>query len=465
MNAEVVVLGSGPGGAVTACLLAEAGRDVLLIEEGPALGLDSCEPFRVAELEQKYRNGGLTAAMGPARVQYVEARCLGGGSEINSGLYHRTPPEVLERWKRDFGLRDASPEEMGPHFEACESDLSVALCSGTLPAASLKLHAGALSLGWKCQEVPRWFRFEAGGRGRRQSMTETFIPRAKKAGCRLLAGTRANGLRSEGGRWTIRCEGAVAEVRARVVFVCGGAIQTPALLRRSGICGGVGDALQLHPTVKMVARFPEEVNHEEMGVPVHQVHEFSPRYRFGCSISTPSFLSVALHDHPRAGAEVPRDWRRMAVYYAMIESGGVGSVRPIPGFRDPLVRYRLAAGDLGILGEAMRRLAETLFAAGAETVWPCVAGGIAMESPADLARLPAEVSAAGANLMTIHLLGTGRMGEDAARCPVDSFGGVRGCERLYVNDASLLCTAPTVNPQGSIMAFARRNALRFLGGL
>ena len=55
LRAEVVVIGSGPGGAITACLLAEAGRDVLLIEEGPFLPLASCAPFSQAEMEQKYR--------------------------------------------------------------------------------------------------------------------------------------------------------------------------------------------------------------------------------------------------------------------------------------------------------------------------------------------------------------------------------------------------------------------------
>ena len=89
---EVAIIGSGPGGAITACLLAEAGRDVLLIEEGPYLPLDSCLPFSREEMVLKYRNGGLTAALGRVKVQYVEGRCVCGGSEINSGLYHRTPP-------------------------------------------------------------------------------------------------------------------------------------------------------------------------------------------------------------------------------------------------------------------------------------------------------------------------------------------------------------------------------------
>jgi choline dehydrogenase-like flavoprotein len=55
------------------------------------------------------------------------------------------------------------------------------------------------------------------------------------------------------------------------------------------------------------------------------------------------------------------------------------------------------------------------------------------------------------------------MGEDRMRCTADSFGRVHGSEGLFIADASLLCGAPGVNPQGTIMALARRNALRFLG--
>ena len=91
LRAEIVVIGSGPGGAITACLLAEAGRDVLLVEEGANLPLTSCEPFSMEEMVQKYRNGGQTVALGKNTISYVEGRCVGGGSEINSGLYHRTP--------------------------------------------------------------------------------------------------------------------------------------------------------------------------------------------------------------------------------------------------------------------------------------------------------------------------------------------------------------------------------------
>ena len=67
-----------------------------------------------------------------------------------------------------------------------------------------------------------------------------------------------------------------------------------------------------------------------------------------------------------------------------------------------------------------------------------------------------------ANLMSVHLFSSCPMGEDQNQCATDSFGRVHGFKNLFVNDASLLCTAPGVNPQGSIMALARRNALQFL---
>ena len=73
-------------------------------------------------------------------------------------------------------------------------------------------------------------------------------------------------------------------------------MQTPALLRRSGIRENVGNSLRLHPMIKVVARFPDVVNSLDMGVPVHQVKEFAPRISLGGSISTPPYLAIALRD-------------------------------------------------------------------------------------------------------------------------------------------------------------------------
>jgi len=464
----IAVVGSGPGGAITACLLAEAGRDVLLIEEGPFCPLESCPPFSKEEMLRKYRNGGQTVAMGRNKVAYVEGCCVGGGSEINSGLYHRAPPEILELWRRQFKVSALTEADLRPHFEACERELSVSLLPGAAQAASLKLHQGASRLGWKSLEVPRWFRYGPGNAagGQRQSMTRTFVPRLLQAGGKLLPQTRIQRLRRQAGKWLLQGSHASAgalRIEAETVFLCGGALQTPALLRRSGITRNIGNALQMHPTVKIVARFPDPVNAADMGVPAHQVKEFAPRLSFGCSISSPPYLALGMIDHPSWASEVRHDWTCMANYYAMLAGQGRGTVRPLPMFGDPLVRYQLGEPDRRHLAEGLGKLAEVLFAAGALALYPGLAGGPRLLSRDDLRQLPEMLPNGLARLMTVHLFSSCPMGEDQHVCATDSFGRVHGFDHLFVNDASLLCTAPGVNPQGSIMALARRNVIHFLG--
>jgi choline dehydrogenase-like flavoprotein len=472
LRAEVAVIGSGPGGAVSATLLAEAGHDVLLIEEGPHLSLESAPHFSREEILQKYRNGGVTVAMGRAKVAYVEGRCVGGSSEINRGLYHRTPPEVLETWRREFRVQACSPSELQPHFEACEQTARVSYLPGAAPAISLKLQEGATNLGWNCIEVPRLFSYARdGGRGSpgtKQSMSETFVPRYLAAGGRLLPDTRVLRVARHGGRWRLCAEHTAngmrkrtLEISAPTVVVACGAVQTPALLRRSGITRNVGDTLSFHPMAKVVARFAEPVNRLSDLEPVHQVKEFDPRFSMGCSVSKRPALALAMADHPEWLAEVDRDWSHMAIYYAQ-STGGRGVVRTLPGFRDPLVRARYNPADMADLAEGLRRLCECLFAAGAVAVYPSLVGCPALRSPADPGKLPKTLPAEGANITALHLFSSCPMGEDEARCVTDSFGRVRGTDGLYIADASLLCTPTVVNPQGSVMAVAHRNALELI---
>lgn len=477
LRAEIVVIGSGPGGAITACLLAEAGRDVLLVEEGEHLPLSSCQPFSTEEMLQKYRNGGQTVALGKNKISYVEGRCVGGGSEINSGLYHRTPPEILERWRKEFQIEALAEKDLLPHFEQCERDVSVSKLPHAAPPASLKLHDGATKLGWKSLEIPRWYSYASPNSqlpssisqpGSRQSMTETFIPRFLKAGGKLLSNTRANRIRQNGDGWLIEAvhkTSGATRIVADNLILCAGAVHSPALLRRSGITHNIGNSLQVHPTAKIVARFPDNVNSADMGVPVHQVKEFSPRLSFGCSISSPAYVALGLLDHPEAARETANTWQKTATYYTMITSEGRGTIRSLPSFRDPLVRYRLTEVDRRNLADGLRKLSQALFASGAKQLFPSLTRGPVLRSDGCLSKLPDVLADGLANLMTIHLFSSCPMGEDKSKCATDSFGRVHGFKNLFVNDASLLCTAPGVNPQGSIMAIARRNTLKFLGKL
>ena len=225
LDSEIVVIGSGPGGAITACLLAEAGREVLPLESGPFLTLEECPQFTRDEMERKYRNGGLTAALGRTKVAYVEANCVGGGSEINAGLYHRTPEDILDAWRRDFQLEGASLSDMVPHFEACEHDVSISYLPGAAPPASLKLHEGAGSRAGSPSRCRAGSSTVQVGRGEKQSMSRTFIPRALAAGCKLVPNIRArrSSARAAGGRCRAgdaRRRRSRHRLRCKTLFVC-----------------------------------------------------------------------------------------------------------------------------------------------------------------------------------------------------------------------------------------------------
>ena len=155
LDTEVLVVGSGAGGAVTAATLAAAGRRVTVLEEGPWIDADAMEPFSLDEMVAKYRHTGLAAALGTPGIVYAEGRCVGGSTEINSGFWHRTPPDVLAEWQRGYGLVDADAETLRPHFEWAESALSVGPSRRPWAANSRIMARGIRSLGWAGGEIPR----------------------------------------------------------------------------------------------------------------------------------------------------------------------------------------------------------------------------------------------------------------------------------------------------------------------
>ena len=218
----------------------------------------------------------------------------------------------------------------------------------------------------------------------------------------------------------------------------------------------------MHPTVKAIAKFDEVVNYADMGVPVHQVKEFSPLISFGCSISSKPHLGLAMLDNKKYLDKVRKEWEKMAIYYAMIKPEGKGNVFKLPLIKDPVVKFKFSNNDLRNLSDALRKMCEMLFQAGAKEIFPSIKDFGIIRSMHDLKKIPDTLSKTKTSLMTIHLFSSCPMGENKKKCPVNSYGKLIGHKNIYINDGSLLPTAPGVNPQGTIMAIARRNIYKFL---
>lgn len=468
-GADVVIIGSGAGGAPTAALLAEAGHDVVVLEEGDWVAQGEVTPFSLSQMDRQYRGGGITVALGRPSIAYTEGRCAGGGTEINSGLYWRPPGNLLDRWRDQHDLGDLDPDELDSILDEVERELDVNFVPGETTAPSRLLAQGADRLGWQHDEVPRWMTYPDGElqHGRRQSMTETYLPRARRAGARILTGHRVHRITHKSGRAHSVVgtgpDGVPFEIRFDTVIVCAGAIQTPALLQRSGLHHNIGRRLAVHPTVKLTARFPDPVNVPD-DVPVHQVKEFAPQLSFGGSASHPGLVALSLSDAWDRFKPKIVDWRNMSVYYAAITSEGHGRVRSLRGFSDPIVTYRLTARDRALLGRGLGRLSLMMLEAGADEVYPSFRDAPIVATRADIARQQHLFAAGHASVMTVHLCSTVPFGGPRdPRRGADPWGRVIGVDNVYVNDASLLPDAPGVNPQATVMALAIRNARVFEG--
>jgi choline dehydrogenase-like flavoprotein len=463
LETEILVIGSGAGGATTAAVLSEAGRTVLVVEEGSWVDPDEVVPFSLEEMERKYRHHGSSAALGSPPVAYAEGCCVGGSTEINSGLWHRLPGYLAAEWRTQIdGFDDATLDHYATLVESWQS---VSYTPIAPPPSSALLEQGATKLGWQSVEFPRVFRYGNGDRAVKQTMARTQIPRAVAAGATVMPDTRVLRLRRSGDRVVAaearrrRPDGGPDEhllIRADQVIVCGGAIQSPALLQRSGFRGPIGRGLKLHPTIKIAARFPDAIDHGD--VPMHRIVEFAPNLTIGGSASRRGHVALAVADCDADAAGRLEDWEHVGVYYAAIRSDAGGRVLSIPGLRDPLVTYRLTDGDLSRLARGLLHLGEALLAAGATELYPSVIGAPIVRGVDGLGAWWSTVDRRRSNLMTVHLTSSVRMGTDPALAGTDSYGIVHGTRNLRVNDASVLPDAPGVNPQATIMTIAARNA-------
>src|SRR5207245_1394671 len=115
---DVVVVGSGAGGAVAAKELAERGLKVIVLEEGEHFDRRDFTGPPPERLRRFYRGNGLTFTIGVPTVSLPIGRGIGGSTLINSGTCFRTPGFVLESWGLDGAVLD-------PLFDEVEATLNV----------------------------------------------------------------------------------------------------------------------------------------------------------------------------------------------------------------------------------------------------------------------------------------------------------------------------------------------------
>jgi choline dehydrogenase-like flavoprotein len=287
------------------------------------------------------------------------------------------------------------------------------------------------------------------------------LPRAAAAGARIRAGARVKEVLVEGGRAAGVVTADAHSVRARAVVVAAGAMSTPELLLGQGIANGSGQLgrhLRVQPACWVGARHAGQAVRGWDGVMQSwQVDEWLDRGLFLEATFSP--LPFGAHWMPGAGAAFKdrlAGYGEMGIVGVHLADESEGRVAVRGGQRR--LTYRLTREDAATLRFGIAQAARIHFAAGADEVYPQIAGlGILRpgeEERVDSARgRPADL-----RLEAFHPMGTARMGAEPSASVVAPSGESYDVPGLFVADASVLPTSLGANPMITIMAVARRIA-------
>jgi len=481
LDCDVCVVGSGAGGGVAAAVLAEAGLDVVVLEAGPAVS----ERDFVGDELAAYRGlywGGAAATTDDGGIGLLTGRCLGGTTTVNWTTAFHTPDALRAEWGGPF-----------PGDDFTRSLDAVAERSGVntdhnLPSTRDEImRRGLQALGWHVAAMPRNVRgCDQDGvcgycgfgcqLGAKQSTLVTWLEDAHARGARIVVETRADRVLVERGRAhgveAVTRGGARVTVRARAVVAACGALQTPALLLRSGLRNeNVGRHLHLHPVTGVSAVFDEDVRPWTGTIQALYSDEhadldggFGLKYETG-PIHPGVLVSFAAWRSASDNATMLEQLPHSSGIGVLLRDRGAGRVRV---GRDGRLRvgYRLAPDDARRVRVGIEGAARILEAAGARRVYSSHASKVSYEpGPGARERFLADVDREGfapgrCAFFSFHHMGSARVGASPAASACNWDGETWDVRGLYVLDGSSFPSASGVNPMLTIEAIAHLNAAR-----
>ncbi|MFW6869826.1 GMC family oxidoreductase [Nocardioides sp. CPCC 206347] len=492
MSCDVVVVGSGAGGGTAAGVLAAAGLDVVVLEAG---GQHDQRHFDGGE-ESGFLNLYALAPQSTAegQVALMAGRGLGGGTVVNYTTSFRTPDHVRDEWA-SYGAAQFATDEYAASMDAVCARLGVNTDHDTAAPRDAILERGARALGWDVAAMPRNVlgcdqgvecgRCGMGCRlGAKQSTAKTWLEDAAAVGARICTGVTVRTVTTSFGRATgvegTTADGHRVQVRARAVVVAAGAIQTPALLQRTGLGNpNVGRHLRLHPATALWGRMEEPVDSWVGAMQSRYVDKMTDLDGNGYGVLfetaplTPAlgtgFVNWRGSDDYRRRMDELKSTLGVAMIVRDRDPGGTVAI----GRDDePVVRYELSPRDTEHLIQGFVGAARIAEAAGATWLASTHHKTVSYEPGVrgSIDTFEADLRAAGAApatlaLAALHIMGSARMGGSAATSATDPDGQTWDVQGLYVADGSSFPTASGVNPMISIESIAHMTATRLAAKL
>ena len=486
---DVVIIGSGAGGGTMAHQLSPLCREgarIVVLEKGPKLRDDEFTGREVEMAQALYEDGaGFLTADGAMTLAFG---CVYGGSTaVYTGTSLPPPERIVRKWNVPGLAHDDLLRRVRKFMEQNNVHL---IGEREINENNRLFVEGCRRLGYRVEQFPVNVK---GCRGSslcnlgcpnqaKQGTDRVQLPRAEQNGVEVV--TRAEVLaisdRSLRVRISPKPPGGKGEpspwepgeytIRAKAVVVCAGAVNSPALLLRSGFGGGLpqlGRGFTAHPALIVVAEHERPITNFVGHPKSYYLDEFAERDRFVLEtcmyfpFTTAKSLTGFGAEHSAFLRAFPR--LQMILVLACDEAKAHNRVTTGAGGR-PVVHYRFASETVRGLVRGAATAAKIFFAAGARRVHLPMAQPPTVEAK-DVSRvdkmaderhfLPGKISVSAA-----HLQGGCGMGRSAADSVTDAWGRVHGIPWLFVADASLFPNSVEINPYLTIMALADRVAER-----
>ncbi|MFW2388753.1 MAG: GMC family oxidoreductase N-terminal domain-containing protein [Polyangiales bacterium] len=488
--AEICVIGSGSGGATAARLLAEAGHDVVVLEEGRDLAGPARTQRDGPMYDQLYMDRGGRASH-DLSVSVLQGRVLGGGGVVNTCDVVPIPEGVLRHWAGKYGLEDYAPER----FERFDSEALVDLSASRITdsqvnLANNKLREGAEALGLR-GEVMMHNRVGCAGLGTcligcpihaKRNPRMVAIPKAVEAGARIFTRARAVEIRKgsqELKEVAVRTldeagyhEQGELNVRAKIVIIAANAIASAQLLLRSGLGNAhVGKNLILQPQLPIIGIFDERIAAFE-GIPQsYAVTEFEEDdnaefglwgFRIEGIMGTPGIVSSLLPFSGAPGMQGMAQYDRMAPSLLLAPDAPSGQVEVSRSGR-LTIRYEQRPDHQQRLRRAVEMAAKAYLEAGAREVLVPTAPPLLIRSSREAAKAQQLTFApATAPMISAHQQGTVRFAASERDGGANLDGQVYGTRDVYVFDSSGFPTSASSHTMTPIIASSRMLTTKLL---
>lgn len=482
ISCDVLVVGSGAGGGVAASELARAGYDVLVVEKGDRFTAHDFDGREFMAQQRLYeRQGALTSADGSILV--LAGSTLGGGTAVSWAGGLRTPAEVLEEWQHSHGFDGVSGPDFQRSLDVVSQRLGLDPAREDPPSVNTQVfEAGLRALEYGVTRIPRMARDCSGDcgachfgcpTGAKRTTPRTFLKDAQDRGARVLVRAHVERINQRAGAAcgallrVDRGDGRHrdVDVNCKAVVVAAGAINTPALLLRSGLRNPhIGRNLHLHPTVATAGVFSQPIRAWQ-GAPMTRLSaKFANLDGRGYGVrlmNAPAHLGMLAFATPWQSGRAHK--RRMALAEATANIIAItrdrdGGRVTLDGRGNPRVDYTLSSHDAKSVMVGMQEAMRIHLAAGAVEVRAPLANAPTFrpDQGGSFNEFLREVEQAGLRrqtfpLFSAHQMSSARIAMSPKLGAVNPHGESWELKRLFVVDGSALPTSSGVNPILTIM--------------